>query len=551
MKNNVINRILFAGLIVLVAACVSGAAQEQDLIAILQSNAGAVEKCAACQQLRICGTTQSVAALAAVLGDERVGHAARYALEGMPYPEASAALREALDKTSGAIKAGLIDSIGRRRDANAAMMLVPLLKDKDAMVVTAVALALGRIGDQAAATGLLVACDNVGPEVRVAVWEALLRCGETCLSQGNKSEASKIYQALLEDKPPLAIRVAAWRGEALSNDAQRAKLVVEALTGSDEPVRLAAIKLVRETKDGETVKACLRQWKSLDANTQVLVISVAADLGDRAFLPDVLAACKSSEESVRVAGIKAVGALGDGENVALLAERAAKTSGGEQAAARDSLRGLRGKNVHTEMIGLVKKGDPAVRVELIQTLADRQATEATPALLQAAASDNASVRMASYRALRELAGAGDVGTLVALLAGAPGTEQKQLESTIVGAARRANAGAEASKAVMTKLDAARDGKLKAAMIGILGQLGDGSSLPTLRKALSDTDVEIQYAAIAGLGRWPNAEPLPDLLRVAGDKNNANCQVRRWGRTSISSGRWLRCRPMRRFSATRP
>ena len=97
----------------------AGAATERDLIAVLQSNAGVVEKCSACQQLRICGTAQSVAALAAVLGDERVGHAARYALEGMPYAEASAALREALGKTSGAIKAGLIDSLGRRRDTAA------------------------------------------------------------------------------------------------------------------------------------------------------------------------------------------------------------------------------------------------------------------------------------------------------------------------------------------------------------------------------------------------------------------------------------------------
>src|SRR5512133_3797862 len=77
MKNDWLNKILFAGLISF-AACTAGAATEQDLIAVLQSNAGVVEKCAACQQLRICGTTQSVAALAAVLGDERVGQAARY-----------------------------------------------------------------------------------------------------------------------------------------------------------------------------------------------------------------------------------------------------------------------------------------------------------------------------------------------------------------------------------------------------------------------------------------------------------------------------------------
>ena len=226
--------------------------------------------------------------------------------------------------------------------------------------------------------------------------------------------------------------------------------------------------------------------------------------------------------------IKAVGVLGDAANVALLAERAARTSGDEQAAARESLRVLRGKNVHAEMIRRIEGADSAVRVELMQALADRRATEATPVLLQMAASNEASVRTASYRALRELAGASDAEALVALLVDAKDGEQKQLENTILGVARRANAAAETSKAVMAKLDSVRDAQLKGTMIGILGQLGDASALATMRRALSDADVEIRYAAIAGLGRWPNAEPLPDLLRVAGDKSNASCQVRALG-----------------------
>jgi HEAT repeat protein len=145
MKNKIVNQVLFVGFIVLLAACVGGAAQEQDLIAVLQSNAGAVEKCAACQQLRICGTAKSVGVLAAQLTDERVGHAARYALEGMPYAEAGAALRDALARTSGAIKAGLIDSVGRRRDTGATPLLVPLLSDTDMMIASAAALSLGEM----------------------------------------------------------------------------------------------------------------------------------------------------------------------------------------------------------------------------------------------------------------------------------------------------------------------------------------------------------------------------------------------------------------------
>ena len=298
-----------------------------------------------------------------------------------------------------------------------------------------------------------------------------------------------------------------------------------ALTGGDKQLRLVAVKLVRETNNDQALKACLRQWKSLGADAQVLLLNVLAERGDRTSLADILAACKSPEKSVRIAGLRAVGVLGDAANVALLAERAARTSGDEQAAARESLRVLRGKNVNAEMIGSVKGAEAAAQVELIQTLADRRATEATPVLLQTAASHEAAVRTASYRALGELAGAGEIEALVTLLVGAAGGDQPQLENAILRVARRANAGAETSKAVMAKLDSVGDVRLKGTMIGILGQLGDTSALATLRRALSDTDTEIRYAAIAGLGRWPDAAPLPDLLRIAGDAKSGGCQIR--------------------------
>ncbi len=527
MKNDWLNQIFLAGLILFVA-CVAGAATEQDLIAVLQSNADVVEKCAACQQLRICGTVASVAPLAALLPEERVGHAARYALEGMPYAEASAALRDALRKSSGAIKTGLIDSLGRRRDTAAMPLLVPLLSADDATIAIAAVSALGWIGDETAAAGLLTARDSRNPEVRRAVWEALLHCADARLSQGDKPGAAALYRQVLDAEPASAIRLAAWRGLALSDGARRAELVLGALTGADEQLRLMAITLVRETKDDKVLKACVEKWKSLGADVQALLVSALADRGDRTFLTQVVEACTSSEESVRVAGIRAVGVLGDAANVALLAERAARASGDEQRAARESLRVLRGQNVQAEMIGRIPKAHPVIQAELIQALAERTATEATPALVRTATSPEASVRAASYRALRELAGAGEVEALVSLLVNAPGGEQKQLENTILGVARRANVAAETSKAILSKLDSAGDARLKGTMLGILGQLGDALALATLRRALSDADVEIRYAAIAGLSRWPNAEPLPDLLRVAADQNSGSCQVRALG-----------------------
>ena len=129
---------LLIGLFLLNASA-SGADEEADFISILKSNAGIPAKCAACFQLRRAGTDRSVPALAGLLRQERVSHAARHALEGMPHPEAGAALRQALGESSGLIKAGLIDSLGWRAEPEAVPLLIPLLSDEDATIAAAAA----------------------------------------------------------------------------------------------------------------------------------------------------------------------------------------------------------------------------------------------------------------------------------------------------------------------------------------------------------------------------------------------------------------------------
>ena len=97
----------------------------------------------------------------------------------------------------------------------------------------------------------------------------------------------------------------------MSDANRRPELVVEALAGNDEPLRLVAIRLVRETKDPQLVRACMKQWKSLGPDAQVLLVDILADRGDRDSLPDIVEACKSSDISVRIAAIDALAEMGD------------------------------------------------------------------------------------------------------------------------------------------------------------------------------------------------------------------------------------------------
>jgi HEAT repeat protein len=515
MNRKLLNQILVI-VIITVAACTARGADERQLIAVLQSNVGAVEKCAACQQLRTIGTAESVPALAALLSDERVGHAARYALEGMPYAEAGSALREAIGKTSGPVKAGLIDSVGWRGDTRAVGLLIPLLSDGDAAVATAAAAALGRIGGDDAEPALAAACEKSKGETGIAAAEALLQCAERRLSASDDVQAAGLYDKVMAAGPSSVIRAAAWRGLALSDGERRGSLVVETLGGGDETLRPVAFKLVRETEDGQLVKTCMQNWKTLPGDAQVLLIDVISARSYRAWLADIVKACSSSQEAVRVAAIKAVGVLGDSANVALLAEHSARTSGIEQAAAAESLGILKGPNVNMALAAELKSADNSGKVVICRALLERNAVDAAPALVEAARTNGGGVRAEALKALRDLAGKDEIPALVELLATSGPTQRDDAGKTLAAVARRCGARGEATELLLAKYSLADAPGLKNALLAAMGEIQDGKALPVLLAALSknDSDSQIRTTAIKALGAWPSYEPAKALLDIS-------------------------------------
>jgi len=171
-------------------------ALEVKLAAVLGSDAKHAAKDYACRQLSLIGTAESVPALAALLTDEKLSHMARYALERMPCDEAVAAVRDALGKTDGKVKVGVINTLGVRRDAASTDALIALTGDSDPMVAGAAASALGAIGTPEAAKALAALQEKAPAELRLVAADAYLACAEKLLAAGKKADAMKIYQAL-------------------------------------------------------------------------------------------------------------------------------------------------------------------------------------------------------------------------------------------------------------------------------------------------------------------------------------------------------------------
>jgi HEAT repeat protein len=184
--------------------------RESEMVAVLKSSSSEKDKADACLELARIGTKDSVVPLAALLGDEKFAHMARYALEPIPSPAVDDALRDALGRLKGHPLVGVIGSIGVRRDLKAIDPLRKRLKDQDAGVVQAAARALGSLGTAACADALSDALAGSSAGNRQAFYEGLFRCAEA-LSCNQPTAALAIYDRLNQAQAPRQVREGASR----------------------------------------------------------------------------------------------------------------------------------------------------------------------------------------------------------------------------------------------------------------------------------------------------------------------------------------------------
>jgi len=283
--------------------------REAKALGILKSDAQQKDKMDACKELTRIGTGASVPTLAPLLGDEKYSHMARYALEMIPDPSADAALREALGKVKGKLLAGVIGSVGVRKDAKAVDALAKLLKDPDAVVAEAAARALGKIGNPAAAKAVGDALAGVPEGSRLNFCEGLLRCAEAL----PKGEAQAIYDRLrgLKDAPK-QVRTAAMRGAILSRGDAGIPMLLEGLMNTDNPVAIGAARAAQELTGAAATKALAAGLPKLTlAEAQILLIQALGQRRDAAAVPGLAAAAKAGDKNARVAAVRALGEIGD------------------------------------------------------------------------------------------------------------------------------------------------------------------------------------------------------------------------------------------------
>jgi len=308
--------------------------REAKALGILKSDAQQKDKMDACKELTRVGTAASVPVLAPLLADEKYSHMARYAMEMIPDPSADAALRDALGKVKGVLRAGVIGSLGVRKDAKAVEALAKILKDPDPVTAEAAARALGKIGSSAAAKAIGDALSGVPAGSRLNFCEGLLRCAEIL----PKAEAQAIYDRLraLKDAPKQVL-TAGVRGAILTRGDAGVAVLLEGLVSDSLPVVYGAVRAAMELPGAAATKAMAAGLGRLPAEKQVLLVQALGRRADAAAVPALSAVAKGGDKAVRVAAIRALAEIGDASAKPVLEGLAGDSDGDVAKAAKESL----------------------------------------------------------------------------------------------------------------------------------------------------------------------------------------------------------------------
>jgi HEAT repeat protein len=500
----------------------AGQSQVDKLVAVLKSEAPRKDKADACRELARIGTKDAVASLAALLGDENLSHMARYGLETIPDSSVDSALRDALGRLHGRPLVGVIGSIGVRRDAAAVKPLAGLLDNADPDVAQAAARSLGKIATPGAAQALEAALPKAPAANQLAFCEGLLRCAETLWARRDLRRATAIYDHLrlierLDGMPagvPHQVRTAAWRGAILTRRQGGLPLLLEAIHSKDFSLFAAAARISDELPGSQVTLALASELGKPSADRQILLIQTLGRRGDAKALPALFDAARKGEKPVRIAAIRGLAEIGSPAATPVLKELLDDADRGIAQVAQESLGGLQGKEVDAAVLSMLGNAEPDKRVTGIELVARRRMTAAVPELLKATQDADPRVRVAAFRRVGGLAGAGELPALLDLLAKTKSAEDleaaEQSLSALCGGATDRAACVEKVAARLAQAQPAQ----KCALLRVAASVGDAAALKCVRAAVSETDAEVHAAAIRALAGWNTPEAAPDLLELA-------------------------------------
>lgn len=472
-----------------------------------------------CNALGATGSKAAVPALANLLTeDAEHASAARLALERIEGPEAVAALLDELKKGRDFNQVGIINTLGRRREAGAVSELAPLAKSGDTAVARASIDALGKIGSPEALAVL-----QELPESREKT-TALIVCAYQLIEDGSKTAQPVLRNLLEESGLAQHNRTAALRGMLMLDPDQGMKHVWTML--EDEAESAVALNVLGSVPgSAQLATDILDHFDGLALETQVALAAILGAMGQPEARPKMLELAQSDfQPELKQAAITALGGIpGDEASVKFLCSLAIDQDSDLRQAAHEALVNTPGTKAEDVIIDGIRSAGKEERTEFMIAAEARFLERACPALLQVARHGDHDLRESAFDVLQKLAGPEEYKTLIKLTVDAPQRVRRAAVRAVQYASRKVADPADRLEPIAGAMEQGSD-DVKAALMPILYDISSDAALAVVENYAKSGAEPVQEAAFAALGEWKNPAALQSVLNLAASTRNSEHRV---------------------------
>ena len=475
------------------------------------------EKDKARQMLLTTASPAAIPQLAAQLTRAETFDNACFLLQALRLPEADAALREALNTTSGREQAGVLAALSSRADASAEPYAIKLLSQPEP-VRSAALTYLGCLATPSA----LVAIESASLDTASA--GALLAAAEALTKRHSSEEATRLYTRLYRSTLPDHLRLAAFCGLIHSDPANAVALLPEGLSQASSTWRGTAARLAATLPDKLLKKQGGNLMSSLSAEGRLALVTAIIHAKNPAGVSLVRAAlADEADGATRLIAAAGIGDLGDAEDADTLIFLLAQADPALADAARRSLIKLSDPTTDTRLVkALAKhKGSADTLTRLLGVVTFRKSPKAASKLVPYLSDSAATVRTAAFQALTELADKNQISVL--FKAACDATEAKEKRAAEKALSTLSRKFPEAATAAIAPLLATADAERRRVLLQTLGIAGRPDGLTLIREALKDTDTEVADESLRVLSNWKTTAAAATLLEQA--KNHPKNSLR--------------------------
>ena len=202
------------------------------------------------------------------------------------------------------------------------------------------------------------------------------------------------------------------------------------------------------------------------------------------------------------------------DGLPLLLEQLRSTDKGELSIGLSTARKLPGQAVTEALAAEVRRQSPERQSFLLLALGDRHDAAVMPAVLDAARSGPAGLRLAAVGVLERI---GNPAAVPVLLEAAAQGEPELSQKALTALARQP--GNEIDKEILARLPASK-GKMRQALVDVAGRRRIEGAMPLLVQSAEDSDAGVRNAAVEAIGTLGQAPQAADLVRLLGRTQNS-------------------------------